>query len=98
MAKAVQFRRGTSTENDAFTGLEGEITVDTTNKKLRVHDGSTKGGVATARDDQVVKHVSQSLTTDQQKQALSNIGAQSASELTTALSELITEYGGTVPS
>lgn len=46
MAKQVQFRRGTAAENDAFTGAVGEITVDTTNKQLRVHDGSTAGGTA----------------------------------------------------
>jgi len=46
MAKQVQFRRGTSAENDAFTGASGEITVDTTNKQIRVHDGSTAGGTA----------------------------------------------------
>jgi len=46
MAKQVQFRRGTATENNAFTGAIGEITVDTTNKQLRVHDGSTAGGTA----------------------------------------------------
>lgn len=46
MAKQVQFRRGTAAENDAFTGAVGEITVDTTNKKIRVHDGSTAGGTA----------------------------------------------------
>jgi hypothetical protein len=46
MAKQVQFRRGTAAENNAFTGAVGEITVDTTNKQLRVHDGSTAGGTA----------------------------------------------------
>jgi len=46
MAKQVQFRRGTAAENDAFTGAVGEITVDTTNKQLRVHDGSTAGGTS----------------------------------------------------
>ena len=46
MAKQVQFRRGTAAENDAFTGAVGEITVDTTNKQIRVHDGSTAGGTA----------------------------------------------------
>lgn len=50
------------------------------------------------KTDAVNINESQSLTTAQQKQALSNIDGQSASELTTALSELITEYGGTVPS
>ena len=46
MAKRVQFRRGTAAENDAFTGAVGEITVDTTNNRIRVHDGSTAGGTA----------------------------------------------------
>jgi hypothetical protein len=35
---------GTEAENDAFTGVAGEITVDTTNNRLRVHDGVTVGG------------------------------------------------------
>ena len=44
MSTQVQFRRGTTAENDAFTGAIGEITVDTTLNELRVHDGSTAGG------------------------------------------------------
>jgi hypothetical protein len=40
----IQYRRGTGIQNDAFTGVLGEITVDTTNKTLRVHDGVTAGG------------------------------------------------------
>jgi len=44
MATQIQYRRGTDTQNDAFTGALGEITVDTTNKTLRVHDGATQGG------------------------------------------------------
>ena len=31
MAKQLQLRRGTDTENNAFTGAIGEVTVDTTN-------------------------------------------------------------------
>ena len=45
MATQVQFRRGTSGQNDAFTGALAEITVDTTNKVIRVHDGATPGGL-----------------------------------------------------
>lgn len=45
-----------------------------------------------------VKAESQTLTTDQKKAARTNIDATSESELTTALSELIVEYGGTVPT
>ena len=44
MATQIQYRRGTSAQNDAFTGALGEITVDTTNKTIRVHDGVIAGG------------------------------------------------------
>ena len=47
MSTQVQFRRGTSGQNDAFTGAVGEITVDTSLYTLRIHDGVTPGGVAT---------------------------------------------------
>lgn len=40
----LQLRRGTDAENNAFTGAEGELTYDTTNKTLRIHDGFTAGG------------------------------------------------------
>ena len=40
----VQLYRGTTAQNDAYTGLEGELTVDITTSGLRVHDGKTKGG------------------------------------------------------
>ena len=40
----IQYRRGSQAQNDAFTGALGEITVDTTNRTLRVHDGTTSGG------------------------------------------------------
>jgi hypothetical protein len=46
MATQVQFRRGTTTQNNAFTGAIGEITYDTEAKTLRLHDGSTAGGGA----------------------------------------------------
>ena len=48
MAKQLQLRKGTATEHNTFTGANGEVTVDTTNKTLRVHDGSTVGGIRLA--------------------------------------------------
>jgi len=45
MATQVQFRRGTTTQNNAFTGAVGELTVDTDVKTLRLHDGTTPGGI-----------------------------------------------------
>ncbi len=44
MAARVKLRRGTSVQHQNFTGAEAEITVDTTNWSVRVHDGSTAGG------------------------------------------------------
>jgi hypothetical protein len=44
MSTQVQYRRGSESQNDSFTGALAEITVDTTNGTLRVHDGITAGG------------------------------------------------------
>ena len=46
MPTALQFRRGTTSQNNSFTGAVGEISVDTTLDTLRLHDGSTAGGFA----------------------------------------------------
>jgi hypothetical protein len=54
MAKQVQFRRGTTTEHNSFTGAVGEITVDTTKDTAVVHDGSTAGGIPLAKASEVV--------------------------------------------
>jgi hypothetical protein len=51
MAVQVQFRRGTKAQHDAFTGATGEVTVNTTDKTLVMHDGTTQGGFALARAD-----------------------------------------------
>jgi hypothetical protein len=48
VAKQLQLRKGTATEHNTFTGANGEVTVDTTNKTLRVHDGTTAGGTQLA--------------------------------------------------
>jgi hypothetical protein len=44
MSTQVQYRRGTEAQNNSFVGALAEITVDTTNLTLRVHDGITAGG------------------------------------------------------
>ena len=51
MTKQVQRRRGTATQHTSFTGAEGEISVNTTNKSIHVHDGVTAGGIEGARAD-----------------------------------------------
>lgn len=44
VTKRVQLRKGTEQEHTSFAGAVAEVTVDTTKKTLRVHDGSTVGG------------------------------------------------------
>ena len=51
MPTTLQLRRGTTAEQDAFTGAVGEVSVDTTLKQLRLHDGSTQGGYVVGEDD-----------------------------------------------
>jgi len=53
MSRQIQIRRGTAAENDAFTGAIGEVTMDTTNKTLRVHDGETAGGTVLAKQSDI---------------------------------------------
>ena len=53
MATAIQRRRGTATQHSSFTGLAGEITIDTTNNTVRVHDGSTAGGHRLAKYSEI---------------------------------------------
>lgn len=55
MTRVLQIRRGTTANNDAFTGMPGEITMDIDAKTLRIHDGETLGGFEIARRDDIQK-------------------------------------------
>jgi hypothetical protein len=50
MSFAFQRRRGTTTQHATFTGLNAELTVDTTKKTVVVHDGATAGGTPLAKE------------------------------------------------
>jgi hypothetical protein len=51
MATQVQLRRGTAAQNNAFTGAVGEVTYDSDNDTLRVHDGGAAGGYELAKSN-----------------------------------------------
>lgn len=53
MADQLQIRRGSTAQNNAFTGAQGELTMDTDLKQVRVHDNITPGGFALASQTQV---------------------------------------------
>ena len=71
MADQIQLRGGTAAESAAFTGASREVTVDTTNNTLRVHDGTTAGGHLLA------KAADLSTTQTAQTAALSTLGVSS---------------------
>jgi hypothetical protein len=53
-AFALQLRRGTTAEHSTFTGLVGEVTVDTDKDTIVIHDGVNAGGYPLAKASDVV--------------------------------------------
>jgi hypothetical protein len=51
MSTQIQRRRGTTAQHSSFTGVNGELTVDTDKKTVVVHDGTTAGGYPLLRQD-----------------------------------------------
>jgi len=45
MPTQLQFRRGTTSQNNSFTGAVGELSIDTATDAIILHDGSTAGGI-----------------------------------------------------
>lgn len=45
MTRKLQILRGTTTQNNAYTGAVGELTMDTDRNEVRIHDGQTVGGI-----------------------------------------------------
>ncbi|WP_375414616.1 hypothetical protein [uncultured Bradyrhizobium sp.] len=56
-ATQVKRRRGTTSQHTAFTGADGEITIDTTTHSVVVHDGATAGGFRQATESYVQAQV-----------------------------------------
>lgn len=55
MATELRLRRGTTAQHGSFTGAAAEVTVDTTDNRLVVHDGATAGGHRAAKESEVLK-------------------------------------------
>ncbi|MGA1354043.1 MAG: beta strand repeat-containing protein [Candidatus Limnocylindrus sp.] len=74
--KHLQLRRGTPAHHNSFTGASGEVTVNTTNKTVHVHDGATQGGIELARKD--LSNALPSAAVSLNSQRLTNLAAPSA--------------------
>lgn len=57
MTRVLQIRRGTAEQNNNFTGLPGELTMDTDNNTLRIHDGKTLGGFPLAQSGETPQNI-----------------------------------------
>lgn len=62
MSRQIQIRRGTSAEHNNFTGAIGEVTMDTTNNTLHVHDGVTVGGHEVLKKNEYLSHITNCVT------------------------------------
>jgi len=51
--RTIQILRGTTAQNDAYTGSAGELTMDTTTNEVRIHDNTTAGGHTLAKKSDI---------------------------------------------
>ena len=91
-AYAIQFRRGTTTEHNSFTGLAGEVTVDTTKNTVVVHNGSTAGGYALALEGAAVSTSTGAFSSNV------TVGGTLAVTSTTTMGGNLTMTGNILPS
>lgn len=70
MTTAVRRRRGTTAQHATFTGLEGEISIDTTKDTVVVHDGTTAGGHPLAKENNTALTGNVTVTTNSSSPAL----------------------------
>ena len=61
--KQVLLKRGTTAQNLTYTGPVGELTIDTTLDTVRVHDGSTPGGINILATNNQVAALANSIST-----------------------------------
>src|SRR6056300_616770 len=98
MPTVLQFRRGTTSQNNSFTGSAGEVSVDTSIDTLRVHDGSTAGGFEITSN--AATQTLTNKTIDASNNTLSNIGnsslTNSAIAVTDGSTSTATSLGGTI--
>jgi hypothetical protein len=85
MPTVLQFRRGTTAQNNSFTGSAGEVSVDTSIDTLRVHDGSTAGGFEITSN--AATQTLTNKTIDASNNTLSNIGNSSLTNSAIAVTD-----------
>ena len=94
-AKQVRMRRGSTLDNDLFTGEEGEITIDTTVKTIRVHDDITPGGFALALAD--LSNISEETLKDLIRDVMNSTGGEGGEGEPMAIGDIKMSYAAQDP-
>lgn len=76
MSRSIQLRRGTAAEHENFIGKVGEVTMDTTNKTLRVHDGEIIGGIMLAKKNEINQEINDYFEIEENKNETVSWGRQ----------------------
>ena len=76
MSRSIQLRRGTAAEHENFIGKVGEVTMDTTNKTLRVHDGEIVGGIMLAKKNEINQEINDYFEIEENKNETVSWGRQ----------------------
>ena len=74
------FRRGNTAINNSYKGVNGEVTINTTTKAIRIHDGITTGGFEGARRD--LTNILPTGPINFNGQAITNVVVDTTGELT----------------
>jgi hypothetical protein len=98
MPTVLQFRRGTTAQNNAFTGSAGEVSIDTTKQALVVHDGSTAGGFVTASRESLYADIAERYHADDNYQPGTVLEHGGENEVTKTTSSVSTKIIGVVSS
>lgn len=99
MSAGIQRRRGTTAQHAVFTGLAGEITVDTDKSTLVVHDGVTAGGHSLATSAELLAGVNEAkaYTDSSLNSLLSGTALYPGIDLAAKYADTISsDYGGNV--
>jgi hypothetical protein len=82
----VLFKRGNTVQNNNYTGINGELTIDTQAKTLRIHDGVTTGGnIVTAGAMASYIPIDPTITSIQANVAAANAAISSITGIDTSL-------------
>lgn len=95
MTTALRLRRGTTTQHGTFTGLAGEVTVDTTKHTVVVHDGVTPGGIPLLTENQNQTLINKTLLGGSVQNAAISGCTVSGGSVTSLASDLAIADGGT---